>query len=169
MNKKLNSKRKKAEVGSPQQPLQDYRNRAATLTPAHGKGSREDADEQVQRKVNSAVQELLANYYSDYIGYFENGVLVSYHPTLEEYLEKTYRRRIYQLGRSKRFLYLLNGEWILVTWEAVREEQTRRFGKKFGASFARASTDTWAEVCQDFGQIIWNENLRELHGKAVIA
>jgi hypothetical protein len=164
MNQQQLSKKKKAAGGiTLQQPKMQ---RAATLT-TRGQTTLEETAEQVQ--IRAAVQELLGNIYHEHIGSFENGVLVSHYQTLEEYLKKTYRRKIYQLRRSKRFYYLFNDVWVLITWEAVKEEYARRCGKQHADSFARSSTIEWAEVCQDFGQIIWNEDIKELHGKEVIA
>ena len=169
MNKKLSPKKKEAEVASPQPP-QDLIDRAAQPEQlVEGKSTLEHAAEQefLAEPVFTDVQEFLRPAYHDFIGRVVNGVLVSLHPTLEEYLEETYRKKIYQLGRSKRFLYLIKDSWVLITPEAIKAEFTRQWGRRFAASMTRATIEQTVEVCQDFGQIIWNENIRDLQGKEV--
>jgi hypothetical protein len=172
MNNKSLLNEKEAEVGINLQQPQDLINKAAQ--PARlveGKSTLEYAVEQefLAEPVFTDIQEFLRPAYHESIGRVVNGVLVSLHPTLEEYLEETYRKKIYQLGRSKRFLYLIKDRWALITPEAIKAEFTRQWGRRHAASMTRAILEQTVEVCQDFRQIIWNEDIKELHGKAVIA
>jgi hypothetical protein len=168
MNRQKLSKRKKAAGGVTllQQP-QDLSDKAAQPEQlVERDSSSAAADLQVQSKVNYAVQELLEKCYCDNIGYFEDGVLKSYHPTLEEYLEENYRGKIYQLRASNRFYYLYDDTWVTITPDDVKRGLERKEQRR---SFARYYFRDWREVCDAFGQIVWNEDIKELHGKAVIA
>jgi hypothetical protein len=112
-----------------------------------------------------ATQEMLGNrYHTGNIAYFENGVLISRHQTLEEFEEETYRGKIYQISKSGHFYYLFNGRWVKVTLKDVKEEEKR-------LRLRRGSTRTFplsrAAVCQQFSQVVWKE-VSELWGKAVI-
>jgi hypothetical protein len=103
-------------------------------------------------------------YHTGNIAYFENGVLISRHQTLEEFEEETYRGKIYQISKSGHFYYLFNGRWVKVTLKDVKEEEKRlrlRRGSTRNFPLSRAA------VCQQFSQVVWKE-VSELWGKAVV-
>lgn len=169
MNNKSLLNEKEAGKENLHQPQQVLINEAAQPERlVEGKSTLERAAEQEETK--TAVQELLSNYYSPRIvtDVKDNGDLITHNQTLEEYLEKTYRRKIYQLGRSKRFLYLVNNRWWLITPEVIKAEYVGRGVKhQHAVSHTRADIAQTVEVCRDFGQIIWNQNIKELQGKEV--
>lgn len=156
MNNKQVNKSKEAGKANLHQPLQDLDKAAQPEQLVEGKSSSGAVDKQA--KVNAAaVNHLLENaFYSESIGFFENGVLLTLNQTMEEFEEKTYRGKIYQIGKSKRFYYLFNDEWFKVTPDDVKDGEAR-LGWTKGA--AKNLIPSWEEVCQQFRQVVWKKSL----------
>jgi hypothetical protein len=154
MRQQRNNEKKAAGDTTLQQPKMLG---AATLT-TRGNDTVEGSEKQT--KIYAAVKEVLEN---SPVPYESRAVL----PDRDrEFLEKTFRGKIYQLGRLKQFLYLFNDEWIKVTPGYVRKVLRQRGRSKLLVKYYLSD---WETICLLFGQIIWLNDIKMLQGKEVVA